>query len=584
MLDCRIRRVVSCLLFSGVLLLRASWAEDAVPAPITLDNKDVAAYVVLPDVKTLINTIDGIAKQLVPPEQYKPVADQLNGMLADPDVAALISKPILGVLFKIPAGFDPNGAAPPPFAAYVPVNADSKVLDKVKEGLKDDPKAQAAYEDGLLIVATAGAMEQAKAAKALYAKVADAKIQSGLRVYVSIASLVDTFGPMMATHLDEARDQALAEIKRSPPPPDAVAMGINQDNASQTVRVFFKAVKGFLAQAEGFQLDIHVKPDAIQVDDIFAAKPGTLLADFFSGTVPEPSPELQSFLAKGFIMEQAATDVKALAAAWKKALAEITADPLTAPLAQNELVQLISQSLDAGAGQVVVSLVGGANGPEVTEAFVLGDPEKFSGVMEKVMSWFADGGVISKIYAQMGMKFEMKFAKAARSHAGVAVDRMSVNFDDPRMPKEAAEKMKAFMPQPEFAFVKNIGVMSTNPSALDMMIDKTAKGDFSPSGVTLKSVTTFGKGKNVYFDYDIVGYMKYVMTKFAPDPNAGAIFNGFKGNDPFLFSYAQTQGRMMVQVSVPLGPIFDGMKAYQMLVGGAGLAPPKQPETNKSTF
>jgi hypothetical protein len=395
---------------------------------------------------------------------------------------------------------------------------------------------------------------------------------------------MDTFGPLLAMQLDAARDKALDEIKRDPPPPDAAAMGITQENASQGVRVFFKAVKGFLVQADGFQVDVHVKPDAIQVDHIFAAKPDTLLADFLSGTVPEPSPALQSFLTKGFIMAQTATDTKAQAAAWNKALAEITADPLTAPLAQNEIVKFIGQSIEAQAGEAVVSLVGGANGPELTEAFTVGDPEKLSATMEKAMSWFGEGGIISKIYAQMGMKFDMKYAKAARSHAGVAVDRMSINYDDPRMPKDAAEKMKAFMPQPEFAMVKNLGVMSTNPAALDMMIDKTAKGDFPPSGVTLKSVATFGKGKNMYFDYDIIGYMKYVFTKFAPDPNAGAILNGFKGNDPFLFAYAHTQGRVMFQMSVPLGPIFDGVKAYQMLMGGAGLAPPKQPETNKGTF
>ena len=66
------RRTLHCVLISSVLLLRAAYGEDAVPAPISVDNKDVAAFLALPDVKALLNTVDAIAKQTLPPAQYKP--------------------------------------------------------------------------------------------------------------------------------------------------------------------------------------------------------------------------------------------------------------------------------------------------------------------------------------------------------------------------------------------------------------------------------------------------------------------------------------------------------------------------------
>jgi len=54
---------------------------------------------------------------------------------------------------------------------------------------------------------------------------------------------------------------------------DNHAVGEEAAGAGQAERCF-----GFLDQADGIQLDIKVKSDSIQIDELFAAKPGTLSA------------------------------------------------------------------------------------------------------------------------------------------------------------------------------------------------------------------------------------------------------------------------------------------------------------------
>src|SRR5436190_9298587 len=163
------RRASQGLFLSALLVLGVCRAEDAVPAPINIDSNDVAAFLAVPDLKALLNTIDGLAQKVLPPEQYKPgmILAELAKNANDPGLASLQNKPIVAIAFKIPAGYKPEDG-PPPMALYVPLNADSPILDIVKEGLKDNNEAQGAYEDGLLIIAPPHAMERAKSAKKLY--------------------------------------------------------------------------------------------------------------------------------------------------------------------------------------------------------------------------------------------------------------------------------------------------------------------------------------------------------------------------------------------------------------------------------
>src|ERR1043165_4218699 len=250
-----LRRTLRCTFIVGILVLRTAFAEDAVPAPIALDSKEVAAFITLSDAKAVLPILDAIAKKALPPEIYQPGMLQtlVGTKLGDPTLASVVpNKPLLAVVFKVPNGFDPKNG-PPPMALYVPLTPDSPVLDLVKEQMKNDPTAQLAYDNGLLIIATTDFMDKAKTAESLYQKLAQAHLQSDARVYVSIAALMERFGPLIKTEFEQSRDGALNNLKNLPPPPE---MGLSAETAGHVVRVFFKTVFGFLDQSDATDLDL----------------------------------------------------------------------------------------------------------------------------------------------------------------------------------------------------------------------------------------------------------------------------------------------------------------------------------------
>src|SRR5947207_11919186 len=162
-----LRRAMHGVLVSCFLCVSAAFGEDAVPAPIKMDNNDVAAFLAVTDIKSVFNTFSAIAKQANLPEQAKidAIPAEIGKQVGDIGLTSLITtKPIVMILFKVPNGYDPKDG-PPPIGVYVPLTPDSPILDFVKEGVKKDPSTQAVYEDGLLIVAPAPHLEKARSGK-----------------------------------------------------------------------------------------------------------------------------------------------------------------------------------------------------------------------------------------------------------------------------------------------------------------------------------------------------------------------------------------------------------------------------------
>lgn len=577
MLALSLRRLVASGLFSGIVLIRAAVAAD-VPAPMALDNADVAGYVVLPDIKRLLTTAEGVAKQIAPPNEFKEgmLAAFIGGKLGDPTLSALVEgKPLLFTFFKMPVGYNPN-AGPPPIAVFLPLK-DSPVVNTLKEQLANDQHARFVFEDGLFIIATTDEMlAKAKTAKALYAKIADAKIDGDARVYVNIASIVETFGPGIKVELDNALNRAVGDIQRNPPPPE---LGLKAETAQQVVKLFFKVVNGLLQQADAIQFDLRVKPDGIRLEQIFAAKPGTLLADYLSGNPAPSDPRLQSFLSKGFELVYVHSDIKANAAFVHKAVDAIAADPEIAELAQTDYVKAAVESVDADGGEGLVSVgASPAGGLDITMAGLIKDQAKYEASMEKMFA-MTKAPLLGMILNKAGVT--LNWAKNAREHGGVGISKMTIEVNPPNAPPEAAMMIKKLVPQPEFAVSKGFMLMSATPALLDVMLDKVEKGDFTPSPVSLKSMAAFGKDKNFYLDYDIVGYMRFVLPMVA-GPNGAGMLQGIKSNDPLMIASVANNGRAMFQIEVPLAPILETVKLY--LAMQMGVPPPKLPDNEKKEF
>jgi hypothetical protein len=442
--------------------------------------------------------------------------------------------------------------------------------------LQADPHARFAYEDGLFIISSSDALlAKAKTAKALYSKIADAKVQGDARVFVNIASIMESFGSMMKTELDAARNRALADIQRNPPPPQ---LGLKAETAEQVVKLFFKVVNAIPQQTDSIQLDLQVKPDGIRLEHIISAKAGTLLADYFSGNPPPADPRVQSFLTKGFEIVHVRTDPAATAAFVHKAVAEIAADPEIAPLAQTEYVKAAVDSVDADGGEGIVSVgASPAGGLDINFAGLIKDEAKYQASMDRMFAILENEPVLGMLFNKAGVALSLN--KNAREHNGVTIRRLNIQVDPPGAPPEAVAMIKKLIPQPEMAVSKGFMLMSATPSQLDAMLDKAAKGDFTPSPVSMKSVAAFGTDKNFYLDYDIMAYMKFI---FSMVPEAAMFAPQFNAGDPLMVAGAASKGRSMIQIELPTAPIVNTLKFYMNM--RQGVPPPKIPDTEKKDF
>ncbi len=472
-----VKVAVSCCLFAGALLFRCTFAEDIVPAPGKLDNKDVALYLVLQDIKTVVESVEKIAKQVVPPDQYQPgMAAALVGMsLGDPKLENTGGKPIVAMLFKAPEGYGPD-KGPPPLAIFVPSKDTKATEEALQSGM-----LKTVVDDGVVIGAlTDDDLAKAKVAKADYTKIAANKLAVDARLVLNLGTVIDMYGPIAKGELVKARKQAIATIEKDKDAPKLKEFGIDPEMVKQLVHLGLNIAEGTLSSVDVLQLDIALKPEGILIESTFAAKAGTLFADILTGTPPAPTANLQSFQTKGFQMMYMNLDMKAYIAAVQKALDAISADPNTAPLAKLDYVVKIVDALDAMGGETVYSIGAGEKAPITTAVSTIKDEKKYAAIQDSVTALLGKDSLFSKIYANLGMNFEMNFNKAVRQHAGVDINRFEMKLDMPQLPKEQAENIKKFIPNPEMAVTKGFGITSSNPDALDKMIDKVQKGDFSP--------------------------------------------------------------------------------------------------------
>lgn len=575
------RCALLCFLAVSVATCQMLFAADvpvpAIGAPLDL-GKDIAAYVIAPDVNSLLNNADAVVKQFAPPGQYQPgmLKMLLGTLLGDPALANLGTKPAVLMVFKLPADYNPQGG-PPPMALFIPATA-AAPYDQVF-----NQQGVTAFADGVLTAAsTPEALKQAQGAKGAYAKIAAAGLKSDLRVYVSVASLMETFGPIVKGSLMQAEQMAIGNIGNNPPPP---GIDITPAMATKLVKLALRGVQGLAGQIDAFQIDLKLTADALTMQELLIAKDGTVLASLFTGKPAKWDKNLDALVDKGPMVGMGNLDMVSMSAALKKLVAEIAKDPDVADLGKEDIVKTMLDGVDAVGGQSLFSMNIAKDGAlNVVSVGTVKDEAKYSKLIDSVGDIFKADSFISKLYAGLGMNMDAKMEKDVRERKGVKINRMTMTIDMPKAPAAQRENMKKFTKPTESAIIKGYYLSSNNTEALDGMIDKVVSGDLPPTGLALKSKTLFGEGQQLYVDYDIFAVMKAVVGN---DPNnpAAPIFAKMPEGEAFLMAMAMDSGRAQYQVQIPLAPIAKVVKLFQeMGQNFQNGGPPKPKPTDDGKF
>lgn len=547
-----VRRAVLSFLLT-VAVAGSAFAEDLVPAPLDL-GKDVTAYAVIPDPSALLTTLDAIAKTILPPQAYAPgmLKTLIGTQLQDPALTNLGTKPAVFMIFKLPEGYNPQ-AGPPPLAIYFPAVA-AAPYDQVL-----GQNSVTAFEDGVLMVSpTPDGLKAAQQGRAIYNKIAAAKIPTEARVYISGAALMERFGNMLKGAAPQAEEAIAGQILSNAPP----NLQMKPEQVMKYTKLFSRGLIGFLNQLDAIQLDLKIKPDAIGIEHTLIAKSGTILAEALSAPAPKWDKNLEALAGKGANSGMSNIDMTAIAAAWKKIVAEMNADAELSDLAKDEAIQWITDGLESSSGSSAFSMNFDQDGFSVRQAGGVKDEKKYFAMQEKMASMFDKDSIFAKLYAGLGMKWDAKLEKNARERKGVQIGRMTITIDSPMFNDQQRAQFKKMMRPTEMAAVKNYYIGSNNPEATDTMIDTIMSGDFSPTGFTVKAKQVFGEGRQFYFDYDVVNLMKATA---GADPNnpLGPMFAKLEGGAPILIALSMDKGKLFGQTSIPLDPMVKMVKTFQ---------------------
>jgi hypothetical protein len=168
------------------------------------------------------------------------------------------------------------------------------------------------------------------------------------------------------------------------------------------------------------------------------------------------------------------------------------------------------------------------------------------------------------MYKEMGMEFSTALEKDVRSHAGVQIHRMKMDFDMPDTPEAQAAQIKSMMKDMELAFARGYYLASQDPDSLDKMIDKALAGA-KTDGVKLKAREIFGAGQRAYVDLDFIGLMKAAMEMVPPGmPNPMAMFlDQVTSTEPMVFAATSAGEKAQIQMKIPLAPFIEIAGAAQ---------------------
>jgi hypothetical protein len=522
-----------------------------VPAPLEIASDQVMAYVTIPDLGTMLEHMESIAAAFAPPGEFQPgmIKMQVGGMLGDPGLIHLDgAMPLVLMVFKA----DTPGE-PPQVAGFMKHNEAAPYGETLA-----GTGMQFKVNDGVLTLAqTPEALATAEKEVSEYRKIAATGVKNDLRVTLHMDRLMDTYGALVRSQVDQMAGMITGMSAMGQPgtpgPAEMAPLG-------KVLKLEVKGILAILEQIDVVQYDVSLSANAIELDEIVAAKAGTAMADLLSTRPAGQNRSLSLLSEPGYVTMASQGDPKKLSAFLAHILTQLSKDPEAAEFLTPELISMFADMGDCYAGDTALTVRQAEGSPFVSESVMaVKDEAKCLELMEKGMSILSPGSGFGKMYEDMGMKFSFDFEKDARNRAGVAVHRFKTTVDMENVPEMQAAQMKTMLPKDtEFAFVKGYYLASQVPAALDKMIDAAQAG--TPSGgATLHAMRTFGDKQLVYFDLDFVGLMQAsmaMMPQGMPNPMA-PLLEGVSSTEPIVGAASCADGRARIQAKIPLGPFIQ---------------------------
>ncbi len=522
------------LLFAVIAPLGGCTSETdsttaSIPKALAPASKEIVAYAAVPSLDSLLKGAADISTLANPVPDAPPVTlESMKAMigtpLGDPELKGIDgTKPILVVMFD-----QPIANAPPLVAGFLPTNPDSSYGETLGQlGM------QSIASDSLLIVAkTPEALNAAKKARALYDRIAAAKISRTARVYLSVDSLLSRYGAMLGMQIAQLTDlfKALPLPQAEPGQPGAI------EGVARILKVELLGMLALLEQCDSVQLDLDVGSTGIELDSVVSAKSGSELAGFFSAS-QAMSPPMTGHIATGGAMMSAtiAQDPVSLSKLVDKIAASVSKDPDGAALISADILKLFKQMGAAWNGTGAFSAK--ISSTEFSVDYTLGvkDAQKLVEMFESSAAMMGPDGALGKAYKQMGIEMSVSLQKNAREHSGVSIHswKMAMDMGLANLGPQLNSGLMKAMQNQEFSFatVGDTCVMSFTAANVDRMID-ALKANKAGTELKLESIKTFGPGRHGYFDYDLVSLMTSFLPGAPPAP-AGApmIFAGTFGKD-----------------------------------------------------
>jgi hypothetical protein len=515
------------------------------------------ATVAISNLGTAVEHIEAIAAAFAPADEFQPgmLKMQIGGMLGDPDLIH-----IDGAMPLVLTVFTPDmPTAPPQVVVFMKHNEAAPYAETLAAmGMQSN------VQDGVLMFSqTAEALAGAEEAISAYREIAAAGITNDLRVNLNMGTLMATYGGLVQSQVDQMAGMIAAAPSMGQPGATGPAATVQVANL---VGLQVKALFALLGQVDTVQYDVNLRADAIEVDEIFTAKPGTAMANLLTGGPVGKSGALGLLSEPGLMTMAAHIDAKKMSSFVVQILSELAKDPAAADFLTQELIDVYAGMGDCYSGDMAVAVKPVEGTPFASEtAMAVKDEAKCLELVEKGMSLLAPGSGLGKMYADMGINFSVALERDVRNHAGVAIHRIKTNFDMENVPEVEAAQVKAMIKDTELAFAKGYYLASQDPAGLDKMIDTALAG--TPGGAQLHAMQVFGDGQHMYLDFDFVGLLQAAMSMMPqgmPNPMA-PLLGGVTSSDPIAVAASSAGGRGRVQVRIPLGPFIQIAKAAQTM-------------------
>lgn len=526
---------------SLVLVVIACCSFAAEPPTIQrLPGDDILAWVQIPDLKRLIEHVEASADRFAAAVgEEAPLAQAFGQVFGEAEMKALKPGAPIALLVFAPA----KGAMEPDAAWFIPVNDAAPLL-----AVAGRMNQQAAAVGSLVLVAdTPARLERAKAFVPTWQALAAAPADTDVRIHLSLARAMKQWGPMAEMGIGVLAAAAAAQ---------------NPQQGAQISSMLTLEMHGLMhvmKQVDDLQIDLTTSAERFDARIHLGAATGTPLAGVLAA-VPPGAGETARMLSPGPAMMaiDARFDGLAVGRLVEDVLDHLAKTPATQALLLPETVATLKPALVGWGGAMAMRMDFAADGSLTTEGVAsVRDAAVGTALVDAFASLLGAEGALGRMYREAGIAFQVQ--PAAREHAGVPVHRLFTDLDATKVDPEQAKIMQQFLSDTDFAVDGGWYLSSSEPAALDALIDR-ARAGAPVGGPVIKAIAHHGAGQGMYADYDIAALFGGMMARFMPGappaPAAGS-------SEPLTAAMRWADGIGAYELRVPFTPLVEMLKAAQ---------------------